>query len=53
MYTRRGDIGERARAARADGYAHIDPLLGTDEDPAVQVCKELEAHGGEAVPSYD
>ena len=26
---------------------------GTDEDPAVQVCKEIEALGGEAVPSYD
>ena len=29
-YARRGDIVERARAARADGFAHIDPLLGTD-----------------------
>src|SRR5207253_6881554 len=26
---------------------------GTDEDPAAQVCKEIEALGGEAVPSYD
>jgi NAD(P)-dependent dehydrogenase (short-subunit alcohol dehydrogenase family) len=26
---------------------------GTDDDPAVQVCKEIEALGGEAVPSYD
>jgi NAD(P)-dependent dehydrogenase (short-subunit alcohol dehydrogenase family) len=26
---------------------------GTDDDPAVQVCKEIEARGGEAVPSYD
>jgi NAD(P)-dependent dehydrogenase (short-subunit alcohol dehydrogenase family) len=26
---------------------------GTDEDPAVQVCKEIEALGGEAVPNYD
>jgi NAD(P)-dependent dehydrogenase (short-subunit alcohol dehydrogenase family) len=26
---------------------------GTDDDPAVQVCKEIEALGGEAVPNYD
>src|SRR3984893_2868554 len=26
---------------------------GTDEDPAVQVCKEIEALGGRAVPNYD
>ena len=26
---------------------------GTDEDPAVQVCKEIESFGGRAVPSYD
>jgi NAD(P)-dependent dehydrogenase (short-subunit alcohol dehydrogenase family) len=26
---------------------------GTDEDPSVQVCKEIEALGGEAVPNYD
>src|SRR5438067_13453253 len=26
---------------------------GTDEDPAAQVCKEIEALGGSAVPSYD
>jgi NAD(P)-dependent dehydrogenase (short-subunit alcohol dehydrogenase family) len=26
---------------------------GTDEDPAAQVCKEVEAAGGNAVPSYD
>jgi NAD(P)-dependent dehydrogenase (short-subunit alcohol dehydrogenase family) len=26
---------------------------GTDEDPAVQVCKEIEALGGAAVPNYD
>jgi sugar phosphate isomerase/epimerase len=30
VYARRGDIAERARAAQADGFAHIDPLLGTD-----------------------
>ena len=26
---------------------------GTDEDPAAQVCKEIEAAGGKAAPSYD
>jgi NAD(P)-dependent dehydrogenase (short-subunit alcohol dehydrogenase family) len=26
---------------------------GTDEDPAVQVCKEIESFGGRAVPNYD
>jgi NAD(P)-dependent dehydrogenase (short-subunit alcohol dehydrogenase family) len=26
---------------------------GTEEDPASQVCKEIEALGGEAVPNYD
>ena len=26
---------------------------GTEEDPAVQVCKEIEAIGGRAAPSYD
>jgi NAD(P)-dependent dehydrogenase (short-subunit alcohol dehydrogenase family) len=26
---------------------------GTDEDPAAQVCKEVEALGGKAVPNYD
>jgi NAD(P)-dependent dehydrogenase (short-subunit alcohol dehydrogenase family) len=26
---------------------------GTDEDPAAQVCKEVEALGGRAVPNYD
>ncbi len=26
---------------------------GTDEDPAAQVCKEIEALGSEAVPNYD
>jgi len=31
VYSRRGNVVERARAARADGYAHIDPLLGSDE----------------------
>jgi NAD(P)-dependent dehydrogenase (short-subunit alcohol dehydrogenase family) len=26
---------------------------GTEEDPAVNTCKEIEAVGGEAVPNYD
>ena len=26
---------------------------GTEEDPAVQVCKEIERAGGRAVPNYD
>src|SRR6188508_2385602 len=26
---------------------------GSEEDPATQVCKEIEAFGGEAVPNYD
>jgi NAD(P)-dependent dehydrogenase (short-subunit alcohol dehydrogenase family) len=26
---------------------------GTEEDPAAQVCKEIEGFGGEAVPNYD
>jgi NAD(P)-dependent dehydrogenase (short-subunit alcohol dehydrogenase family) len=26
---------------------------GTEEDPAAQVCKEIAAAGGQAVPSYD
>src|SRR5574341_668864 len=26
---------------------------GTAEDPTAQVCKEIEAAGGRAVPSYD
>jgi len=26
---------------------------GTDDDPAAQVCKEIEAAGGRAVPNYD
>jgi len=29
-YARRGDVVERARAAQTDGFAHIDPLIGTD-----------------------
>jgi sugar phosphate isomerase/epimerase len=30
VYARRGDVPARAVAAQADGFAHIDPLLGTD-----------------------
>ncbi|HEX5097803.1 MAG TPA: TIM barrel protein [Acidimicrobiia bacterium] len=30
VYAARGDEVARAQAAAADGYAHIDPLLGTD-----------------------
>jgi len=30
VYERRGDVVARARAASDDGFAHIDPLLGTD-----------------------
>ncbi|MBM3693996.1 MAG: SDR family NAD(P)-dependent oxidoreductase, partial [Actinobacteria bacterium] len=26
---------------------------GTEEDPAASVCREIEAQGGQAVPSYD
>jgi sugar phosphate isomerase/epimerase len=32
VYARRGDVIERALAARADGFEHIDPLLGSDAD---------------------
>ena len=30
VYARRGDVAQRAVAAQADGFEHIDPLLGTD-----------------------
>ena len=30
VYAGRGDIAERALAARSDGFAHIDPLVDTD-----------------------
>ena len=30
VYARRGDVPQRALAAKADGFEHIDPLLGTD-----------------------
>ena len=35
VYAARGDVPARARAAQADGFAHIDPLLGTDPDALV------------------
>ena len=35
VYARRGDVAARAVAARADGFEHIDPLLGTDADALV------------------
>jgi sugar phosphate isomerase/epimerase len=30
VYERRGEVRARSEAAAADGFAHIDPLLGTD-----------------------
>jgi sugar phosphate isomerase/epimerase len=30
VYAARGDVPARASAAKADGFAHIDPLIGTD-----------------------
>jgi sugar phosphate isomerase/epimerase len=30
VYARRGDVSACAAAAQADGFEHIDPLLGTD-----------------------
>ena len=42
----------RARAPRSSSTtsASASTAQGTDEDPAAQVCKEIEALGGEAVP---
>ena len=34
-YARLADVADRARAAQADGFAHIDPLVGTDPDALV------------------
>ncbi len=31
-YARYADVADRARAALADGFEHIDPLVGTDPD---------------------
>ncbi len=43
--------GEGAKLIVNDVGVSLDGR-GTEEDPAVQVCKEIEALGGEAVPSY-
>ena len=43
---------EGARVVVNDVGVSLDGR-GTDEDPAAQVCKEIEALGGEAVPNYD
>jgi sugar phosphate isomerase/epimerase len=32
VYARRGNVAERALAARADGFAHIDPLVDADPE---------------------
>src|SRR5262245_40200480 len=43
---------EGARVVVNDVGASLDGQ-GTGEDPASQVCKEIEALGGEAVPNGD
>jgi NAD(P)-dependent dehydrogenase (short-subunit alcohol dehydrogenase family) len=43
---------EGARVVINDVGVSLDGQ-GTDDDPAAQVCKEIEALGGEAVPNYD
>jgi len=43
---------EGARVVINDVGVSLDGR-GTEEDPAAQVCKEIEALGGEAVPNYD
>jgi NAD(P)-dependent dehydrogenase (short-subunit alcohol dehydrogenase family) len=43
---------EGARVVVNDVGVSLDGR-GTEEDPAAQVCKEIEALGGEAVPNYD
>jgi len=43
---------EGARVVVNDVGAALDGL-GTEEDPATQVCKEIEAAGGVAVPSLE
>jgi len=43
---------EGARVVVNDVGVSLDGR-GTDEDPAAQVCKEIESLGGAAVPSYD
>jgi NAD(P)-dependent dehydrogenase (short-subunit alcohol dehydrogenase family) len=44
--------GEGAKVVVNDVGVSLDGQ-GTDQDPAHQVCQEIEAAGGEAVPSYD
>ena len=43
---------EGARVVVNDVGVSLDGR-GTEEDPAAQVCKEIEALGSEAVPNYD
>jgi NAD(P)-dependent dehydrogenase (short-subunit alcohol dehydrogenase family) len=43
---------EGARVVVNDVGVSLDGR-GTDDDPALQVCKEIEAFGGAAVPNYD
>jgi NAD(P)-dependent dehydrogenase (short-subunit alcohol dehydrogenase family) len=47
-----GLAGEGARVVVNDVGVSLDGR-GTDEDPAAQVCKEIEAAGGQAVANYD
>jgi NAD(P)-dependent dehydrogenase (short-subunit alcohol dehydrogenase family) len=44
--------GEGARVVVNDVGVSLDGQ-GTDQDPAHQVCQEIKAAGGEAVPNYD
>src|SRR6185295_3808490 len=44
--------GEGAAVVVNDVGVSLDGR-GTEEDPAAQVCKEIAALGGQAVPSYD
>src|SRR5262245_33765634 len=43
---------EGARVVVNDVGCSLDGR-GTEEDPAAQVCREIEALGGKAVPNYD
>src|SRR2546423_8891865 len=56
----RGIGGECARGLAAEGAKVVVNDVGaslsgeaTEERPAVEVCKEIEAAGGTAVPSFD
>jgi NAD(P)-dependent dehydrogenase (short-subunit alcohol dehydrogenase family) len=44
--------GEGAKVVVNDVGVALDGR-GTDDDPAAQVCKEIEARGSEATPNYD